>query len=121
MNISTCRPTLALALIALLMFAARPTVACGPFSLDAVFTFTAHPELPLEKFAAGEVGVLQPSLARSYLFVAYRHFSGNAFNAEEQKALLSLWTERLGSASTDSDDEWPKPWLTARQKVPGQH
>ena len=119
MSIRTCRSTFALALVALLMCAARPSVACGPFSLDAVFTFTVHPEFPLEKFAAGEIGVVQPGFARSYLFVAYRHLSGNAFNAQEQKALLDLWTERLGFTQPDYDEEWPKAWLTARQKVPG--
>lgn len=115
----TCRSFFALTLIALLMAASRPSVACGPFSLDAVFTFTRHPELPLEKFAAGEIGVVQPSFARSYLFVAYRHLSGNAFNAQEQKVLLALWTERLNFTWPDYDEEWPKAWLTARQKVPG--
>lgn len=119
MSIRTCRSTLALALVALVMLAARPSVACGPFSLDAVFTFTAHPEFPLEKFAAGELGVIQPRYARSYLFVAYRQLSGNGFNAEEQKALLALWKERLEFTWPDYDEEWPKPWITARQKVPG--
>src|SRR6267142_4643520 len=119
MSRATFRPLNALALIALLMFSARPTFACGPFSLDAVFTFTVHPEFPLEKFAAGLIGVVPPSFARSYLFVAYRQLSGNAFNAEEQKALLALWQERLDSAWPDNDSEWPKVWLEARQKVPG--
>lgn len=119
MSIRTRRSIFALALAALLIFAARPLVACGPFSLDAVFTFTAHPEFPLAKFAAGEIGIVQPSFARSYLFVAYRQLSGNTFTAEEQKALLALWTERLDSSYTDYDEDWPKVWLTARTKVPG--
>lgn len=119
MSIRIRRSTLALALVAFIMFTARPSVACGPFSLDAVFTFTAHPEFPLEKFAAGEIGVVQPGYARSYLFVAYRQLSGNGFNAEEQKALVDLWKERLDFTSPDFDEEWPKVWLTARQKVSG--
>lgn len=119
MTIRDLRPTFALALIALIFFSTRPAVGCGPFSLDAVFTFTAHPEFPLERFAAGEIGVVQPSLARSYLFVAYRQLSGNTFNAQEQKALIALWNERLNFTYADYDEEWPKVWLTARQKVPG--
>ena len=115
----TCSSFCALILVALLMAASRPSVACGPFSLDAIFTFTAHPEFPLEKFAAGEIGIVQPSFARSYLFVAYRHLSANTFSAQEQKALLALWTDRLDFTYPDYDEEWPKVWVAARQKVPG--
>jgi len=58
-------------------------------------------------------------MPRSYLFVAYRHLSGNTFNEQEQKALVNLWKERLEFTYPNYDDEWPKAWLTARQKVPG--
>jgi len=119
MSTRTCRSTFALALVALMLLAARPSAACGPFSLDAVFTFTVHPEFPLEKFAAGQIGIVQPSFARSYLFVAYRQLSGNSFTPQEQKALLALWNERLDYSLPDYDEEWPKAWLTARAKVPG--
>jgi len=115
----TCRSTAALALAMLLLFTARPAGACGPFSLDAVFTFTAHPEFPLDKFAAGEIGIVQPSFARSYLFVSYRYLSGNGFNQSEQKALVSLWNDRLNYSWPDFDEEYPKPWLAAREKIAG--
>lgn len=119
MTTRNLRAIAALALVAFVIFSTRPTAACGPFSLDAVFTFRVHPEFPLEKFAAGQIGVVQPNYARSYLFVVYRHLSGNPFSAPEQKALVALWSERLGYSSSDYDEEWPKTWLTARQKVPG--
>src|SRR5436190_907689 len=77
-----------------------PAVACGPFSLDAVFTSVVHPEFPLEKFARGEIGVVQPTYARSYLVAAYRHLSGIGFSEAEQKQLVTLWQERL-------DHTWP--------------
>ncbi len=44
--------------------------SCGPFFARAAFIYTVHPDFPLEKFAAGELGVLQPTYARSYLVVA---------------------------------------------------
>src|SRR3982750_99686 len=84
--------------------------ACGPFSLDAVFTFIAHPEFPLEKFANGEVGVIQPSFARSYLVVAYRNVTNVRFSDNEQKQLVALWHERLDTSAPDFDDTWPKAW-----------
>ena len=55
-------------LILAVFFTSQPSFACGPFTLDAVFTFVAHPEYPLEKFAGGEVGVLQPSYSRVLIF-----------------------------------------------------
>src|SRR5437660_5063020 len=73
----------ALVSIAVLSLAFRPSFACGPFMLDAVFTFTAHPEFPLEKFARGELGIIQPTYARSYLFVAYRYLNGTGFSSQE--------------------------------------
>jgi hypothetical protein len=89
--------------------------ACGPFSLDAIFTYSKHPDYPLEKYAQGELGILQPTYARSYLVVAYRHLNGNRFSPDEKKALLALWNERLLA-------QWQEPggvnvWLTARKKI----
>ena len=96
-----------------------PAFACGPFTLDTVFTFTVHPQFPLERFARGEMGVVQPSYARSYLYVAYRELAGSPFNEKEQKVLTELWKGRLEYNWELGDQEWVKEWLTARQKVPG--
>ena len=109
----------ALLLIPVLLFPSQPSFACGPFSLEAVFTFVVHPEFPLEKFAGGEVGVLQPTYARSYLVAAYRNLAGSGFTATEQKDLVALWHERLDYNLPDFDEAWPKPWLAARQNVSG--
>lgn len=87
--------------------------------MDAVFTFTVHPEYPLENLARGELGVTQPSYARSYLFVAYRYLNGAGFNPQEQQSLVNLWRERLDFTWPEYDEQWPKAWLGARQKVPG--
>jgi hypothetical protein len=92
--------------------------ACGPFSLDAIFTYSKHPDYPLEKYAQGELGILQPTYARSYLLVAYRYLNGIRFAPDEKKALLSLWNERLS-------DQRPEPagvevWLAARKKITGK-
>jgi len=59
------RSAFAIALLAVILFQAPLSLACGPFSLIAVFSFSVHPEYPLEKFAAGEIGIVQPSYARS--------------------------------------------------------
>jgi hypothetical protein len=108
-------------LIALiLLLTARPQLGCGPFAPEAIFTYSVHPDLPLEKFAAGELGVLQPNYARSYLAVAYRYLSGGSFDRAEQKALVSLWDERLGLNDDKVAKQDVEPsWLDVRRTVPG--
>src|SRR6185436_20284657 len=113
------RSIFAIALLATLLSQAPLTSACGPFSLDAVFTFTVHPEYPLEKFAAGNIGVVQPSYARSYLYVAYRYFNDDRLDKTEQQAVLDLWHDRLDLRWDAGNEQAVKTWLTARQKVSG--
>src|ERR1051325_7611759 len=76
----------------------RPQQACGPFSQDAIFTFSVHPDFPMERYAAGQLGVIQPTYARSYLTVAYRYFAGLPLAPEEQKAAASVWADRLDTS-----------------------
>lgn len=122
---------LALVMLALLAYNPPPQQACGPFRNDAIFTFTAHPDYPLDNYAAGRLGVVMPTYARSYLFVAYRYFVGTGFDAEEQKALVSLWKHKLrdeffsmkedaGAPVEESPTERAhKAWLDARKRVQG--
>jgi TolA-binding protein len=107
-------------LVALLLPAApRRTEACGPSFLRAVFIFKSHPDVPLERFARGEIGVLQPTYARSYLVAAYRHLSGTGFNAREQQALVNFWRERASLDWVDEDEKGSgvQAWLQARSQV----
>jgi hypothetical protein len=110
---------MAIILIALLFSYVPSTLACGPFALEAVFTFKVHPEYPLELFAGGRIGVVQPLYARSYLYVAYRHLSGSGFNEQAEKALVALWSERLNLTWAADGQAWVDGWLTARSKIPG--
>jgi hypothetical protein len=85
--------------------------------MEAVFVHTVHPTYPVEKFAAGRVGVLQPTYARSYLYVAYRNLNGSDFTPAEQRALTAFWDERLNYRSSSEDEDWTKAWLEARRKI----
>ena len=96
---------------------ATPSFACGPFSLEAIFVYTVHPAYPLERFARGEIGVVQPSYARSYLYVAYRHLAGAGFSTHDQQILTELWKDRLDYRWDLGEQDWIKAWLAARQKV----
>jgi hypothetical protein len=111
------RASIAFALVLTLILPPPPAAACGPFFSVTVFIQTKHPDLPLEIFAAGKLGVLQPTYARSYLVVAYRYLSGIPFDPSEQQQLVALWAHRL-----DREQEWLKhtkgdayqQWLEAR-------
>ena len=105
--------------LALILLNGTTALACGPFTLEAVFVYTVHPAYPLEKFAAGRIGVVQPSYARSYLYAAYRHLTGGGFTPIEQKALVELWRQRLDFSIGQDSPDWSKVWLTARQQVVG--
>src|SRR5262249_19343202 len=114
------RRALVIALVcSVLLYSPEPLSSCGPFMARAGFTYAVHPDFPLERFAAGELGILQPTYARSYLAVAYRYLIGTGFNADEQKALIALWRDRLMSTLESDADAWPKVWLEARGSVPG--
>src|SRR5678815_2407134 len=94
-------------------------LACGPFALEAIFVHTVHPGYPLENFARGNIGVVQPTYARSYLYVAYRYLNGTSFTESEQKTLTEFWKDRLEYRWSLNEDDWVKAWSTAREKVPG--
>ncbi len=95
------------------------TQACGPFFTDAIFVYSKHPDFPLEQFATGKLGVVEPGWARSYLVAAYRNLSGVNFNTNEASGIKALWDERLNYGGEVDDSAWIKKWLDARSKVPG--
>jgi len=94
------------------------TQACGPFFTDAIFVYSKHPDFPLEQFAAGRLGVVEPSWARSYLVAAYRNLSGAGLSPNEASAIKALWDARLNYSGELDDSAWIKKWLDARSKVP---
>ena len=71
------RRALIAALFALVPFLAwRIADACAPVFAVAVFHFKRHPDLPRAQFINGNLGVIQPTWARSYLILSYRYLSG---------------------------------------------
>jgi hypothetical protein len=95
------------------------TQACGPFFTDAIFVYSKHPDFPLEGFAAGKLGVVNPNWARSYLVAAFRNLAGNPLSESEARAIKSVWNDRLNLSWESNDDQWIKKWTEARKKVPG--
>ncbi|BDU74677.1 hypothetical protein [Mesoterricola silvestris] len=79
-----------------LALAAVPIIrACAPEGPSLAFTWATHPDLPLNAFAEGSLGILQPTYARSYLVVAYRQMAGLPLTQAERRSVLELWNYRL--------------------------
>jgi hypothetical protein len=97
-----------------------PTLACGPFIPAAVYSFQNNPDLPLKSYAAGNLGVVLPSFAKSYLVVAYRYLNGKPLSKEEQTAAEALWKDRVRYGGAD-DNSAPgvDSWTSVRKKVAG--
>lgn len=113
------RKSFALLLLGLIWWNCLPVAqACGPFSSDPIFSYTKHPDLPLTEYAAGKLGVVRPSYARSYLYAAFRYFNGATFSPAEQAQLAALWNERNALSSGDESNA-RGAWLTARKKIVG--
>ena len=64
--------------------------ASGFHSVIALFQSHVHPDIPFDEFAAGRIGIIQPTWRRSYLYVAHRYMAGPGFEAAEPKALVAL-------------------------------
>ncbi|HEY9714187.1 MAG TPA: hypothetical protein V6C72_12010, partial [Chroococcales cyanobacterium] len=91
---------LCLAMACLLVLAPlRPAPACAPVYPFAVIVNWTHPDLPLRLFAAGNLGVIEPSWARSYLTIAYRYLDKKPLDKVEQESMLDLWHSRLKQAT----------------------
>ena len=82
-------------LLVIFLYLSSPTSGCGPFFPQTYFITSRLPDYPLEPYAAGKIGIVLPTYARSYLVVAYRYFNGKPLTPAEQAAALKLWTERL--------------------------
>ena len=89
----------ALALIALATQTAPLPAGVHNVLPTAVFTFEQHPDLPLRTYAEGRLGLVQPTYARSYLYVAYRLMDGAPLTPEEVEQIDVYWRERLESSS----------------------
>ena len=108
-----------IAALALLLVAPGTSVrACGPYFSEAIFTYRLHPDFPLANFAGGQLGLLQPTYAPSYLVVAYRTLNGGTLTDAEQQSVKALWRSRLALSSyaAMSASDPSKVWLTARAK-----
>ncbi len=105
----------AIALAIMVIVFSRSVWGSGYHPPMAAFGAQDQPDPPLDRFAAGRLGLIQPGWGTTYLYVAYRYLAGPGFDPEEQKVLLSLWNEKSG---TPSEPNPQSDWLAARSKIP---
>lgn len=101
-----------------LALALGPTaaLACGPFFEQAILIHSAHPDFPFSQYAQGNIGIVRPNFARSYLAVAYRLLDNKPLTATEQEAALGLWNFRLLNGYND-DSGSLAAWNSARKAL----
>lgn len=106
-------------LLAAWMLVAYLAFPCGiPWALP-VFSFHRHPDLPRNHFLAGDLGILEPTYARSYLWVAYRHLADIGFNPAQQEQVRLYWADRLTGDWDGNHIDWLDRWKTARARILG--
>jgi hypothetical protein len=108
------RAVTAIALIAILLQSHLIANACGPAYLQPIFVSQTSPDLPFTEYAAGNIGIIKPSLGRKTLLIAYRYLNGGSFSAGEQKELVFALE---GSAPDADGDEALKSWVESRKQV----
>ncbi|CAN5271355.1 hypothetical protein BH10CYA1_BH10CYA1_36750 [soil metagenome] len=76
-----------------------PARACAPDLAYSILVNGNHPDLPLRLYAAGNIGVVQPGWAKSYLVVAYRYLNFKPLSKNEQDSIINLWHFRIKGGS----------------------
>ncbi len=107
-----------------------PVWACGPFSVDPLFSFTRHLDYPIEDHTNDKIGIVPASFGRISLFVFYRQLNNLPFAPGEKSEVTRAIQYRIGNSQDYEDSPVPeKPkidpndpvekWKAARAKVTG--
>ncbi len=99
--------------------------ACSSSS-ERVAEATKHPDLPVDRFLQGHLGLLRPTFARSYLVVAHRYLGGGVLSAEARASAAQLLASRLNTVEAAQVTQVPQAeedvmplWEKERARVLG--
>lgn len=115
-----------LSLTVLFSLFVQSVTACGPFTVEPLFSFTRHADYPLNDYAKGKTGIVPTSYGRMSLFAFYRQLNDLPLSAGEQAQYTKALSERIGTHIPDNEYESNKPapknsaveqWKTSRAKV----
>jgi hypothetical protein len=103
------------------VFLTRFVRACAPeaFMPYPVFINTLHPDLPIDGYGRGNLGVIQPTFGSTYLYVAYRNLMGPPVRPSEDAALWRYDERLIGPQSVsppetaESTHDWQQEWASA--------
>jgi len=112
---------LAAVAVALVLVIPNAIYGCGPWFDEAIFTSSSEPQTSEEEFAAGKLGIVLPTMRRSYLIVAYRALNGMKLNEQQQKDAMDVWNRNMGPGSplVGDDRTVSEAWERAREQVTG--
>ncbi len=110
-----------LSLILIIILTCNKTAfGCATMFVDQ-FSWSLHPNLPVNDFVKGNLGVIQPSFARIYLVIAYRYLINKPLNNNEINQTVKLINDRLGHVSFYCFDitkmDYYKGWINERNLV----
>ena len=90
----------------------QDSLASGPSLPHAHFWSTRVPGEALENFQSGRLGILDESLGRAYLYIAYRYLIGLGLDAESQKAVSIFFKPKV-----PTEDPF-RIWKKSRLEIP---
>ena len=84
--------------VGLLVLRAPSIYGCGPWFDEAIFVPVAAPQTSQAEFASGKLGIVLPTMRRSYLIVAYRYLSGMRLSATQRREAMDVWNRNIEPA-----------------------
>ena len=107
--------------VLLVVLAGPATYGCGPWFDEAVFIPGGAPQTSQSDFASGKLGIVLPTMRRSYLVVGYRYLNGMKLNAQEQRDAIDVWNRNMDPTPVPFNDQHAAldSWLKVRAKVQG--
>ncbi len=117
MAVKHARRFLVLSAVIFLLVMPRAIYSCGPWFDEATFAFAGTPQPSQAEFAAGKLGIVLPTLRRSYLIVAYRYLSSLKLDAKRQQDAIDVWNRKVGAGPMYGEHPALDEWLEARSQV----
>jgi hypothetical protein len=111
------RCCLALGLVFALLVPDQVGIAHTGYPPIAIFTFTSHPDFPMDKFLSGQLGIVLRSYDTRFLYAAYRNLVGTKFTAVEASAMRRSWEPLFNGHyrySLTKEKTWREKWFSIR-------
>ncbi len=119
------RISIVVLLLAALILPPPVVQACGPFFPEPTFTDYNSPDAPLDLYARGKLGLIQPGYYHLYLYAAYRNLINKPFSLAEIAAMKSSWDQAAAefapeiAPSNSPGINWIDAWKAARNQAVG--